>query len=70
MLSQRNNKLRFVLFFIKLLNYYLFIETNFECDIDTQKSITCIIYKLNSSIVVWSSKLQTIITLHTIEDKY
>lgn len=56
--------------FIEGLSYYIFTNSNFGHDLDTRQSATRIVHKLGSSIVDWSSKLQSTVILSTTEVEY
>ena len=47
-----------------------YVDADFSGDLDTRRSITGYIYILGLTTVSWSSRLQKIVTLSTIEAEY
>jgi len=52
------------------ISLHRYVDSNFASDIDGRKGITAYIFKLESRVISWVSRLQKIVVLSTTEAEY
>lgn len=50
--------------------YIIYANIDWPCDVDIKKSTSSTVYKINSSLINRSSKLQSIVAMSIIDAKY